>query len=364
MKVNQLIIIALPSLFLLSSCGNDIDLFREGQEKTYVVFGLLNSSSTLQQVKVRLTSITDASVTDISLDSSEFSAPENLQVSIQEWHQNYYATYPLEPVRYSKEPGVFLNTRNDVFETRITPYPDMEYKLIITNPDNGDLVTSKIVPVPEPELGAPTWSWIRYNFSDTVNPFNIRFKEVPRVYVYLIRFTIHYIEVYANGDTLRKQASHVFRPRYVDKPPVYNPIRENFGNEYNRSMNKRYTYNVFETVIPDFSLVSFRQLICFEVSVWGGDQNLRSYTEFGAKFNDNRKNFLNNVNNGIGFFAACSNKGCMGILPDQEFMDSLSIYPRTAFLKFRKDLFITDRSLETPSNVPFSTLIREVGDVE
>lgn len=351
-------------VFLLQACEGDIDLFSENQEKTYVVFGLLNSTDPLQQVKIRMTSVTDASIVDISADSSEFSASPDLQVSIQEWQGNNYATYPLEKVQYLKEPGIFFNTRNDFYQTRLMPYMNMDYKLRIFNPENGDVVESKIVPVPKPKLGAPTWSWIRYNFSNEADPFNIRFYEVPRVYVYLVRFTIRYIDVHTAGDTVFQDVSWVFRPRYSDDPPEYNPSREVQGNEYNQHMTQALAYRAFDQLIADRPGLSFRQLICFEISVWGGDQNLRNYTEFGIKFNDNRKQVFTNVINGIGFFGACSFSGCTGILPDQDFMDTLALYPKTARLKFRNTLY---RPPALPAVRPpgdFLSLISEIRNEE
>lgn len=324
---------------VLSSCENDIRLFNPDQEKAYVVFGLLNSTDPLQQIKIRLTSVTDAAITGLPVDSSEFSAPPGLQVSVQEWFRDQYAVYPFVPVTFSKDPGLFENIRNDVFEASFYPNPDMAYKLIITNPENGDLITSKILPVPAPKLGAPNWPWIRYNFSLDGDPFNIRFREVPRAHVYLVQFVIRYIEVYTNGDTIYQEAAFMHHPRYSSDPPEYSPRHENLGNEHNQHMTKRFTYNVFDEKIPDREGVSYRQLICFEVDVWGGDQNLRNYTELGIRFTDNRKQVFTNVVNGIGFFGACSHAGCTGILPDRDFMDSLPLYPRTSRLKFRSELF-------------------------
>jgi hypothetical protein len=360
MKNMKFLIKFLPMLLLLPACENDIKLFNKDQEKTYVVFGLINSTDPLQQVKVRMTSITDSAIFDISKDSSEFSATPNLLVSIQEWYQNNYATYEMKPVLYPKEPGIFFNTRNDLYEAVIKPSTDMVYKLIITNPDNGDLVEAKILPVPAPKLGAPTWSWIRYNFSNLADPFNIRFNIVPRVKVYLICFTINYIEVSTGGDTLMKNKSWVFQPRYVDNPPDYIPSRENLGSELNQHVTKGFTYRIFDLLIPDQQDLYFRQLICFDVSVWGGDENLRNYTELGIKFNDDRKQSFSNINNGIGFFAGCSHTGCTGVLPDQDFMDSLPLNPITARLKFRPDLYRTNPAQAVPEADRFLSLMREI----
>lgn len=349
----------LTALLLFAACDSDIDLFHEDQQKQYVVFGLLNSTDPLQQVKVRMTSVTDAALIDISADSTEFSSSPDLQVSIQEWQNNYYAVYPLTANRYAKDPGVFYNVRNDLFETRFTPYIEMTYKLIIKNPDNGDLVESKIVPVPAPKLGAPTWSWIRYNFSNEGDPFNIRFSEVPRVNVYLVRFTIRYIDVSEGGDTLLQSASWAFPPRYTDDPPEYSPTHQNLGNEHNQHITKAYAYRVFGQLISDRPGLSYRQLICFDISVWGGDQNLRNYTEFGIKFNDNRKQVFTNINNGIGFFGACSHADCTGILPDRNFMDSLPLDPKTSRLKFRTELYRPD-ALPKIQLSGFTSIIPEI----
>jgi hypothetical protein len=332
--------LAACSLFLiLQACSNDIELFRPDQAKTYVVFGLLNSTDPLQQVKVRMTSVTDASIGNIEADSNEFITDSSLQVVIQEWHHDNYALYALERVRYPKEPGIFFNVRNDLFETKLVPHTDMDYKLIITNPDNGDIVESKISPVPAPKLGAPTWSWIRYNFSLESDPFNIRYYEVPRGHVYLVRFTIRYINVMTIGDTLYSEGYWAFPPRFVDDPPEYSSNHESYGNEHNQHMSKEYTYRVFENVVPVIDGLAYRELICFEVAVWAGDENLRNYTEFGLKFNDNRKQVFTNINNGIGFFGGCSHTDCTGILPDQDFMDFLPIHSRTRALKFRTTLY-------------------------
>ena len=359
-RIAQLLLLLPLHLVLLPACSSDIDLFRENQEKKYVVFGVLNSTDPLQQVKIRMTSVTDTAMVGINADSTEFSASPRLKVSIQEWQNNFYATYPMSAVNYQKDPGIFMNTRNDLYETRFSPNIDMGYKLLITNPDNGDLIEAKIVPVPTPKLGAPTWPWIRYNFSLEADPFNIRFREVPRVHVYLVSFTIKYIEVYTGGDTLVQNGIWVFRPRYTDNPPEYSPTRENLGNEYNQHMPKAYTYRVFDLLIPDRPDLSYRQLICFDISVWGGDQNLRNYTEFGIKFNDNRKQFFTNINNGIGFFGACSHSDCTGVLPDQGFMDSLPLNPLTSRLKFRTDLFRSDKIPQMQSTHQFLPLIPEI----
>lgn len=345
---------------LASACDNEIDLFRPDQEKTYVVFGLLNSSDPLQQVKIRMTSVSSEAIEGISLDSAQFSAPRNLQVSIRELYEGRNTVFQMVPVLYQKDPGIFFNTRNDFYETSLDPVIDAEYKLEILNTGTGDSVTSLIVPVPQPKLGAPTWPWIRYNFSDTVNPFNIRFREVPRIFIYLVRFMIRYIEVYNDGDTLYQKASWVFRPRYVDDPPEYNPGRENLGNEHNRHMTRDYTYNVFDLLIPDRPDLNFRQLICFEVSVWGGDQNLRNYTEYGIKFQDNRRHYFNNITNGIGFFGSCSHSDCTGVLPDQYFLDSLPLKTRTARLKFKTSLLRLGHSPGPDHSGDYTTLVQEI----
>ncbi len=347
-------------MLLSPACNNDISLFNPDQEKSYVVFGLINSTDSLQQVKIRMTSVTDAPITDLMSDTSEFSANPKLDVSIQEWQKDYCATFHLDRVLYPKEPGIFFNARNDIYQTMISPYPDMAYKLIIRNPDNGDLITSKIDPVQEPKLGSPTWPWVRYNFSNEGDPFDIRFNEVPRVHIYLIRFIIRYMEVYENGDHIKQASSFVHLPQYVDDPPEYSPIHLNLGNEHNQHMTKRYTYNVFDQIIPDRPNLSYRQLICFEIAVWGGDQNLRNYVEFGIKFSDNRKQSFTNIVNGIGFFAACSHVGCTGILPDQDFMDSLPLYPRTSRLKFRTELYKTDQLPGLLLKDDFFSLIQDI----
>ncbi|GEM_PF-2048986 len=355
----------LPALFLITafllvSCENDIDLFRKDQQKTYVVYGLLNSSGSLQQVKVRLTSVTDAPADELAADSSEFSAPPGLEVSVQEWYRQDYALFRFEPVDYDKQPGMFYHTRNTVYEARFHPDMDREYKLIISNPDSGDLVTSKIVPVPAPRLGSPTWPWIRYNFSDDKNPFNIRFREVPRVYVYLVKFTIRYLEVGFGNDSAIRESSYVFKPRYSDNPPAYDALRESLGTEHNRFMTRPYTYSIMSQVIPDRDSLLYRKLICFKVSVWGGDQNLRNYTELSDKFSDNRRYIFNNINNGIGVFGACGFSSCDGVLPDVEFMDSLPLHALTERLRFRSDLH-RDGEFTIPSRPDdFITVIREI----
>jgi hypothetical protein len=360
MKIRTNIFKWLTLIILLPACNNDIDLFNPDQHKTYVVFGLLNSTDPLQQVKIRMTSVTDAAIGELMDDSTEFSATPALQVFIQEWQKDNYAVFSLERVLYPKEPGIFFNTRNDIYQTEIAPSPDMAYKLMIINPENGDLVTSKIFPVQTPKLGAPNWPWIRYNFSNDGDPFNIRFYEVPRAHVYLVQFCIRYIEVYENGDTLFQRGSFVHWPRYVDDPPEYSPKHLNLGNEHNQHMPKGFTYNVFDSIIPDRQNLSYRQLICFEVAVWGGDQNLRNYVELGIKFSDNRKQSFTNIVNGIGFFGACSHVDCTGILPDRDFMDSLPLYSRTARLKFRTELYRPDELPGLPSRDNFFSLIPDI----
>ncbi len=362
MRIKKIIGGFLMITLLVQGCQNDIDLFNPDQQRTYVVFGLLNSTDPLQQVKIRMTSVTDAPISELMADTAEFSAPPGLDVSIQEWQNDYYAVFPLQKVTYPKDPGIFFNARNDVYQAMISPYPDMFYKLMIVNPADGTLITSKIYPVQAPKLGAPTWPWIRYNFSNEGDPFRIRFNEVPRANVYLIQFAIRYIEVNLAGDTVQLVKTYVHKPRFVDDPPEYSPKHLNLGNEHTQPMTMKGTYNIFNQIIPDNPEVVWRQLICFEIAVWAGDQNLRNYTELELKFTDNRKQGFTNIINGIGFFGACSHSDCTGILPDKEFMDSLPLYSRTSHLKFRTDLYKQGTQPAPANKNDFFSLIPHVSD--
>jgi hypothetical protein len=144
-----------------------------------------------------------------------------------------------------------------------------------------------------------------------------------------------------------------FPPVYTDDPPQYSATRDNFGDEHNQHMSQGFTLRIMQQLVPVDQTVHHRQLVCFEVAVWGGDENLRNYVELGSKFIDNRKLSFSNISNGIGFFGGCSYTACTGILPDADFMTLLRIGTLTSALRFVTDLYPVDHDGMGPPVNPF-----------
>lgn len=321
-------------LLLLYSCSNEIDLFTVDYEKSYVVFGFINCTDGDHQVKIRKTSVHAADNSTIYQDEEEFLPPSRLTASIIESSGNGVTGYDLHEVLYGKNPGPFFLTGNVVHEVSFATDPDRLYTLKIVDPEMDVAITAETSAIPDPKLVTPSWPFIRYGFSSEADPFTMRVKSVPRIYIYLFSFRVHYLEVMKSGDSILQLAHHDFPPRYVDKPPVYNPKRATFGHDVGISVSLTYTLNLLREMIPDIEDLDHRQLQYFEVTVWGGDRYVKDFYLLNERFSDNRKFQFGNVDNGIGYFGAVSHTGCIGIYPDHEFMDSLLYSPKYSGLKF------------------------------
>ena len=329
----------LSGMLLLAGCSNEIDMIEEGSVPVFVVFGVLNTTDSLQQVKVRTSSVAREGTDNLFSDSSQFLPNPGIKVLVRESWEGQIEDHEFRAVEYPKLNGSFFTTGNPIHEAFFSLRTNRTYRLEVNEPDGAPMVASEIQPVAQARLGAPNWPYIGYSFSDEMSPFNIRLKTVARAYMYLIAFRVHYLEVDHAGDSVMQVAGFLFEPRYYDNPPEYSPHRETFGFDLNKQMPFQYTLNILRRIIPVDPAVDFRQLRYFEVSVWAGDRHLKNFIQMNERFDDDRSLYFNNIQNGVGVFGSCSHVECPGIYPDPILMDSLVNSKLLQPLGFRPGFF-------------------------
>lgn len=340
---------------LLYSCETEIDLYSDAKADQVIVYGILDCSDKNQVIRIGKMIRPDETLADFTAVSVP-APPDSFSVSIQEWANGYYCTYPL-PVAETQ-----ANSSMTLYAGLFEPFDFMEYKLIITNLNSGNLIVAKTLPLAEPKILKPGMDNIACSLGDSLNAFEFKYSVIPRGLVYQLELSIQYVEYTAQGDTLFKEGVFAFNPVYVDNPPDYVPTRINYGKDITRTLSPQYLLNIFARIIPVSPMIETRLLYRFSFTVWAGNESLRNYLQMGSKYEDNRKQFFSNIVGGYGLFASSSHVSVKGLWPDDAFLTKLSESSTTNKLKFKKYLYNGRfRLMESPKPL-FPNLINPKSD--
>jgi len=170
----QLLLLAVPAFFVLSSCSNDFELTADWEDIP-VVYGLLNLSDTAQYIRIEkafLDKTTSALVLAQVADSIYY---QQLVAELIEKDQfgNPVTQYPLTRVDgnnegYPRETGVFANSPNYLYKTTTTLDPDRIYELRMQNNENGKVVTAETGVIGPFSMVAPTsGASMRFDYNGT-----------------------------------------------------------------------------------------------------------------------------------------------------------------------------------------------------
>lgn len=324
------------------SCSTDINLYPDNWETEYIVHCIIDCQNDKQNAFIQLTSnpldpeSRNSNINDLFYNEH--------QLIIQEWYQDEYAEYLMDPVSIFQE-DIPSSPSSALFSASFNPYMFMDYKLVLKNQQSGRILTAKTKPVPDPIVLQPHSLGTFYNFSDIDHPFTVKYKAIPRGYVYRIGFKIKYVELTESQDTLYKTATFEMNPVYVDDPPAYVPTREVEGKLITKDMPLDYLLNIHARCIPELKNLKLRWLHSFDFTIWAGNEDLKKYLQIAENFSDNRKQFFSNINNGYGLFGAANYITITDVAADDGFLKSLSSSERTSHLKFVK----------YPFNGPFRT---------
>lgn len=316
----------------LFSCENEIQLFPENPPSVYMIYGLLDSNDSVQQIKVRKTLAGNASQNELASSSDLFIPSENIRVRVRSVAEPEKEDYEFIRNEYPKDPGFFANDRNPIYEAHFTPVKDAYYELILYDPELPEPITASLKAIGPPIITYPFNGDAYFRFTDTINPFYFQFRATGQVH--LQQFYVNFLEIHKNGDTAWIHHRFDLAPRYKDSVQVI-PY-------YGKQMPLNYLFNIIRLGVKEDEDVVSRVFHSFDYVVWAGDQVMKNYLQLAEIFPDNRKLFFSNINGGFGFFAASSHTSVEDIYPTQPFLDTLISCPITIGFKFQKYKYLGD----------------------
>jgi hypothetical protein len=329
-RVSPSRILAFTLIILLCiACENEIQLFPEEIPANIMVYGIMDANSADQNVKIRKTFGGNTNLVGMAGNPDLFSPPESMKVRIEEYTDEGVIDHPLTRELFPKDPGLFSDDENVVFQGSFWTKEAQRYDLIIEDTLTGEVIRSSTMAVAPPIVRFPTAENVSYNFNDTINPFYVKYK--PTGVVHFQQFFINYVEILHSGDTLYKTATFELRPKF--KHPLRRVIT------YTRTYHKEYVLNIMRMLILQDEEVRERQLHSFEFAIWAGDEYLRDYIKLAERFNDNRRQYFSNIEGGLGLFASCAHTRIEGIWPRTAFYNVLANTEKLSHLSFSAHRF-------------------------
>ncbi|MCK5820958.1 MAG: hypothetical protein KAH17_03685, partial [Bacteroidales bacterium] len=196
--MKQIVWIALVIL-VLHSCANDIKLFPDDVPSMYMIYGILDSNDSVQQIKVRKTFGGSDTQNNLAGNSDLFLPAEDISVVVVTGAGDDSVIYEFRSKEYDKDVGFFASDHNPVHEAEFIPIQDHYYKLILDDPDLSEPITATLKAIGPPLITYPFTGDAYYRFADIYNPFYFQFTATGQVH--LQQFFINYLEIYEDGDT-------------------------------------------------------------------------------------------------------------------------------------------------------------------
>lgn len=329
-RVSPSHILAFILITILSiACENEIQLFPEEIPANIMVYGIMDANSENQNVKIRKTFGGNTDLAGMAGNPDLFSPPESMIVRIEEHADESIIDHPLKRELFPKDPGLFSDDENVVYQGSFWTQEARKYDLIIEDTITGEVIRASTNAVAPPVVRFPTAENVSYNFNDTLNPFYVKY--APTGVVHFQQFFINYVEILHSGDTLYKTATFELRPKF--KHPLRRVIT------YTRTYHREYVLNIMRMLILQDEAVRERQLHSFEFAIWSGDEHLRDYIKLAERFNDNRRQYFTNIEGGLGIFASCAHTRIEGIWPRTAFYNLLATGEKLSHLDFSPERF-------------------------
>ena len=206
MKIfTRLLFFVIATLFLISSCSNELNVV-DNYKETPVVYGLLNPNSSTQYIRIQKAFLGagnslimaqqhdsiyyDSDLLDISVQ--QFKTALNLQNTLDTIVTTTYLMTPTFSV--IKDEGLFTNQGHVMLKSdNFRPDPNFQYRFLFHNKSTGKrdtAFTSVIGPLIQETLGSST----KVNIANA-NPYVIRISTASNGRVYGLLFRFKYVTI-------------------------------------------------------------------------------------------------------------------------------------------------------------------------
>lgn len=320
---------------LLYSCETEFDVTSDWEDIA-IVYGLLDPTDTAQYIKINKAFL-DKSVSALVIAQNPDSLYyEDITVQLQQFQNNVLKkTIDLERVDgnlegYVKDTGIFADSPNYLYKTKEKLDQNSSYTLLITESDNGKVISSETEIINDFSVLRPT-STQKVNFSpgDNYNGQFVSAKDA-KIYGLIIRF--FYREVNAQDPAL-------FVDKYLDWE-IFTTKRSNTTAggqtiDYDIPGDGFYAF-VNSQLTEDVSI--YRQAQKFDFMFSAGGETLDTYNQVAIAqqglTSGNIQPEYTNIVNGLGLFSTRFYKNVANVPIADNTIDTLACSPETRHLRF------------------------------
>ncbi|HMW10743.1 MAG: DUF4249 family protein [Bacteroidetes bacterium] len=300
--MNKLLISFCLLCLSLSSCKTDVDLLAPYKE-VMVIYGVLDPTDSVQYIRINKAFLGEGNAYTFAQVADSFQYADVLDVKLERYKNNNFAG-AINLERFEGPPlkdGIFASAPNYLYRTTglDSIYQDSEYKLVVTNTQTGNVVTSKTAVVSK--AGSiinpnPSSLYGYVNFADPANPFVTKFSSSDKAKYYDLNIKFNYKEIEIANPSNFEMKSIFFRVDGVEKQS---------NNSLEIPVSYTTFYSALRRLIPVNPFVK-REAEPLDFVLVGGAEELYTYYQVNRPptgINQSIPQYTN-IEGGIGIFSS------------------------------------------------------------
>ncbi len=318
--MNKLLISLCLLSVSLSSCKTDVDLLAPYKE-VMVIYGVLDPTDSVQYIRINKAFLGEGNAYTFAQVADSFQYADVLDVKLERYKNNNFAG-AINLERFEGPPlkdGIFASAPNYLYRTTglDSIYQDSEYKLVVTNTQTGNVVTSKTIIVSKVgSITNPASFQTAVDFADPDNQFIAKFTRGNNAKYYDLNMRFNYYETEIANPSNTQIKSVFFR---------VNGVEYLSNNSLEIAVPYAAFYSALKRTIPIDPLVT-RTARSVDLIWVGGAEELYTYYQVNRPptgINQSIPQYTN-IDGGIGIFSSKYSDAMNNKLLSSRSLDSLS----------------------------------------
>lgn len=325
-----LLLAACSAVLLFSTCKTDIDLLDDWKETT-IIYGLLDQSQPKQYIRIQKAFLGEGNALTMAQVYDSISYINQLNVKIEEYNGSTLTnTFNLQPDTIgNKETGVFAAPNMVLYSTTSPLNVSRTYKLIVTNSQTGNVVTSETQLVGNFTISSPPGSAVNITKINPTYKLTIAWNGAVYGRIYQPAMRFYYDETDLNNVTTT---------RMLEWPlGTVKSAHTDGSDDLEVSFDPADFYRFVKNNIPVNANVLSREADHVDFVVYAGGDDLSTYMDVNAPSTSivQERPIFTNIENGVGLFSARYRviRGNYSLSPNT--FDTLAYSNNTCNLKFK-----------------------------